>query len=138
MLEAQKRRSDVGSHQPVRAQSRWPSGVQRGVSREVGLKSTRINADPTLGMDAGEHAPQLSKLDLPVASLVLLSHELRTPLTPILGYLEALLAGEAGQLTVAQRDYLGIVLRNAKRLARVADEIAFVAKEDDDAPAGPS
>jgi signal transduction histidine kinase len=89
-------------------------------------------------MDAGENGPQVSKLDLPVASLVLLSHELRTPLTPILGYLEALLAGEAGKLTAAQRDYLEIVQRNAKRLARVADEIAFVASEDDEAPTDPA
>jgi len=32
---------------------------------------------------------------------------------------------------------ISIGLRNAKRLARVADEIAFVAKEDDDTSASP-
>ena len=88
-------------------------------------------------MGAEENGPRVTRLDFPVASLALLSHELRTPLTPPLGYLDALLAGEAGQLTIAQRDYLEIVLRNAKRLARVADEIAFVAKEDDDTSASP-
>src|SRR2546423_10479541 len=98
----------------------------------------RASADSIPEMDARECGPRVSTLDLPVASLGLLSHELRTPLTPILGYLDALLAGEAGQLTAAQREYLEIVLRNAKRLARVADEIAFVAKEDDDTPARPS
>jgi signal transduction histidine kinase len=86
-------------------------------------------------MDGGEDATRVSNLDLPVASLALLSHELRTPLTPILGYLDALLDEEAGELTADQRDYLEIVQRNAKRLARVADEIAFVAGEDDDTSA---
>jgi signal transduction histidine kinase len=95
-------------------------------------------ADATLEMDAEGHDPRVSKLDLPVASLETLSHELRTPLTPILGYLDALLAEEAGQLTDAQRQYLEIVQRNAKRLARIAAEITFLAKEDaHESAAGP-
>jgi len=57
-------------------------------------------------MGAEENGPRVTRLDFPVASLALLSHELRTPLTPPLGYLDALLEGEAGQLTIAQRDYL--------------------------------
>ena len=48
--------------------------------------------------------------------VALVSHELRTPLTSIRGYLELVLDGEAGEVTDEQRQFLGVVERNANRL----------------------
>jgi signal transduction histidine kinase len=56
------------------------------------------------------------------------SHELRTPLTSIRGYLELVLAGEAGELTAEQRDFLGIVDRNSDRLLHLVSDLLEVAQ----------
>jgi signal transduction histidine kinase len=58
------------------------------------------------------------------------SHELRTPLTSIVGYLELVLEGEAGDLNVDQEQFLRIVDRNCHRLNELVDEILFIARVD--------
>jgi PAS domain S-box-containing protein len=62
--------------------------------------------------------------------VALASHELRTPLTSILGYLEAVLDGEAGELGSEQRRFLGTVDRNARRLLRLVDDLLLVARAE--------
>jgi signal transduction histidine kinase len=58
----------------------------------------------------------------------LVSHELRTPLTSIIGYLELLLEGEAGEISVDQRRFLGVIVRNARRLLRLVGDLLFAAQ----------
>jgi signal transduction histidine kinase len=65
-----------------------------------------------------------------VTTLTDLSHELRTPLTAILGYLNLVLAEEAGELNDEQREHLEAVDRNARRLARLADEVLLLDETD--------
>jgi PAS domain S-box-containing protein len=60
--------------------------------------------------------------------VALVSHELRTPLTSIRGYLELVLEGEAGDLTDEQRQFLGIVERNAHRLLALVGDLLFLAQ----------
>jgi PAS domain S-box-containing protein len=60
--------------------------------------------------------------------VALVSHELRTPLTSIRGYLELLLEGEAGELTDDQRQFLGVVERNAHRLLALVGDLLFLAQ----------
>ena len=60
----------------------------------------------------------------------LASHELRTPLTSILGYLEILQDGGAGELTAEQRRFLDVVDRNAQRLVRLVGDLLMVARAD--------
>jgi signal transduction histidine kinase len=56
------------------------------------------------------------------------SHELRTPLTGILGFGELLLARD-GRLTPAERrEHLSRVLREARRLQRVVDNLVYSSK----------
>jgi PAS domain S-box-containing protein len=62
--------------------------------------------------------------------VALASHELRTPLTSILGYLEVVLDGDAGELGDEQRRFLGVVERNARRLLRLVDDLLVVARAD--------
>ena len=58
----------------------------------------------------------------------LVSHELRTPLTSIIGYLELLLEGEAGDISDDQRRFLGVIERNARRLLRLVGDLLFAAQ----------
>ncbi len=58
------------------------------------------------------------------------SHELRTPLTSMMGFLEMLREGEAGQLTEEQRRFLAIVYRSSERLQRLVGDLLFVARLD--------
>jgi signal transduction histidine kinase len=58
------------------------------------------------------------------------SHELRTPLTSMIGYLEILTDGEAGELNDEQARFLGIVDRNCHRLKDLIDDILFTARLD--------
>ncbi|MDX6556565.1 MAG: hypothetical protein QOD86_2760 [Miltoncostaeaceae bacterium] len=60
----------------------------------------------------------------------LASHELRTPLTSILGYLEVLLDGDAGELAPEQRRFLDVIDRNAQRLLRLVGDLLVVARAD--------
>lgn len=55
-------------------------------------------------------------------------HELRTPLTLTLAPVEALLAGEFGDLSAQQRSYLQTVQTNALRLLRLINNLLDLAK----------
>jgi signal transduction histidine kinase len=58
------------------------------------------------------------------------SHELRTPLTSIMGFLQMIREGEAGQLTPDQERFLAIVYRSSERLQRLVGDLLFVARLD--------
>ena len=75
-----------------------------------------------------EELRELDKLkDLFVSGV---SHELRTPLTSMLGYLELLREGEAGELSDEQQHFLEIVERNCQRLYHLIDDILFMSRLD--------
>jgi signal transduction histidine kinase len=56
------------------------------------------------------------------------SHELRSPLSAIYQFVTILKDGLAGDLNDEQRDYLGIVLRNAQQLRSMIDELLEVTR----------
>jgi signal transduction histidine kinase len=58
------------------------------------------------------------------------SHELRTPLTSMMGFLEMLREGEAGELTDEQERFLAIVYRSSERLQRLVGDLLFVGRLD--------
>jgi len=58
------------------------------------------------------------------------SHELRTPLTSMMGFIEMLREGEAGELTAEQERFLSIVYRSSERLQRLVGDLLFVARLD--------
>ncbi len=60
--------------------------------------------------------------------MALVSHELRTPLTSILGYLELVLEGDAGEVTEEQRQFLSVVERNSQRLLRLVGDLLLIAQ----------
>lgn len=58
----------------------------------------------------------------------LISHELRTPLSSILGYTELLRLDDDPPLSPSQRNYLGVVERNARRLLQLVGDLLFTAQ----------
>jgi two-component system sensor histidine kinase/response regulator len=58
------------------------------------------------------------------------SHELRTPLTSMMGFLEMIREGEAGELNEEQKRFLAIVYRSSERLQRLVGDLLFVARLD--------
>jgi len=58
------------------------------------------------------------------------SHELRTPLTSMMGFLQMIRDGEAGELTPEQERFLAIVYRSSERLQRLVGDLLFVARLD--------
>src|SRR4030081_3875160 len=58
------------------------------------------------------------------------SHELRTPLTSMMGFLQMIREGEAGEVTAEQERFLAIVYRSSERLPRPVGDLLFVARLD--------
>jgi signal transduction histidine kinase len=56
------------------------------------------------------------------------SHELRTPLTSIMGYVEMLTDGAAGELTAEQLRMVGIVERNGGRLLTLIEDLLTLSR----------
>lgn len=61
--------------------------------------------------------------DVKSAFVSIAAHELRTPLASISGYLEMLLDGDAGPLTIRQSEYLHILEGSAQRLLRITRDL---------------
>jgi signal transduction histidine kinase len=78
--------------------------------------------------DQNEQLRQLDRLKEEFVNTV--SHELRTPLTAMVGYLELVREGEAGELNEVQARFLDIVNRNCERLGSLVDDILTAARID--------
>ena len=99
--------------------------TERGVD-EVAVVGRSFNK---MAGDIEELVGELRQLDeLKGAFVSAVSHELRTPLTSIKGYLESVLAEEAGPLNDLQREELEIVYRNATRLQDLANDLLTLAR----------
>ncbi len=62
------------------------------------------------------------------ASIV--SHEMRTPLTSIAGYAKLLAAGDAGEVTSTQKEFLCIIDKNAERLTELISDFLDIERMD--------
>jgi signal transduction histidine kinase len=63
--------------------------------------------------------------------ITVVSHDLRTPLTSIIGYLDLLRAGDAGDLNERQLQFLDIVERNSEKLLRLVNDLLFIARVEE-------
>lgn len=64
--------------------------------------------------------------------VALVSHELRTPLTSIKGFADLLLAGEAGELSADQREFLTVIQRNADREVTLVNDLLDLSRLEAD------
>ncbi|MEK7295231.1 MAG: ATP-binding protein [Actinomycetota bacterium] len=78
-----------------------------------------------------EHIDRLIRLDRQKGNFVAtVSHELRTPLTSIMGYLEVLKDGYAGELTGDQTRMIGVMDRNAVRLLGLINNLLTLTQSE--------
>jgi PAS domain S-box-containing protein len=97
--------------------------------RDISERRTAEDERERLLEDLAAQNERLLELDrLKDEFVALVSHELRTPLTSIRGYLELVLEEEAGALTDEQRQFLGVVERNAHRLLALVGDLLFLAQ----------
>jgi len=96
-----------------------------GVLREVGTATTNAVAfdDQRLVVE------RLERLDRDKTDFMsTISHELRTPLTSIMGYLELLNDGDAGELNEDQHDLVATIDRNSKRLLGLIEDLLVLSR----------
>ncbi|MEV4132476.1 ATP-binding protein [Dactylosporangium sp. NPDC049742] len=76
-----------------------------------------------------EAVSRLRELDLVKSDFVAtVSHEFRTPLTNVIGHLEVLTSGEAGELNPAQARMLQVIGRNSDRLRALIEDLLTISK----------
>ncbi len=96
----------------------------------VAIENARLYAESVAQRarlaDQNERLLELDRMKDEFVALV--SHELRTPLTSILGYLELVLEGDAGEVTEEQRQFLSVVERNSQRLLRLVGDLLLIAQ----------
>jgi signal transduction histidine kinase len=63
--------------------------------------------------------------------IAVVSHDLRTPLTSILGYIDLLREGDAGELNEQQLAFLDIVGRNSQKLLRLVNDLLFISRVEE-------
>jgi len=89
--------------------------------------SQRVPGEPEQSHGCEQERETIDRMKSEFVSLV--SHELRTPLTCIKGYIDLLLRGEsAGELTELQREFLGIVQHNTRRLVSLINDLLYLSR----------
>jgi PAS domain S-box-containing protein len=106
-------------------QSRYLLGISLDITEQK-LAAAQLERLLAQLEEQNERLRELDRMKDEFVALV--SHELRTPLTSILGYLELVLEGEAGEVSDDQAHFLAIIERNAQRLLRLVGDLLFVAQ----------
>jgi signal transduction histidine kinase len=112
---------------------RWRSTLTTIASQlSIALERQRLLAtEHETAASLAEQNARLLELDMMKDRFVSsVSHELRTPLTSMVGYLEILRDGEAGELNDDQEHMLEIVDRNCRRLNNLIGDILVTARFD--------
>ena len=99
--------------------STFEAAVQKNKELEQKNKELRI-AEEELSQQAETLVRTNAELDQFLSHV---SHELRTPLTAMYQFVTILLDGLAGDISPEQREYLEIVLKNAKQLQKMISDL---------------
>lgn len=96
-----------------------------GIAREV-----RLALAHAVSFETQQHVvDKLRQLDHEKSDFISnVSHELRTPLTSIIGYIELLAEGEAGQLTKDQAGLVDTLVRNSHRLLELVEDLLLLSR----------
>ncbi|MEO8362845.1 MAG: ATP-binding protein [Ilumatobacteraceae bacterium] len=111
----------------------WSDSEVQAVERVAALLAQFI-VEQTHRDQLNEHVEKLELLNRQKDTFVAtVSHELRTPLTSIIGYLEVLKDGYAGDLTAEQARMLEVMDRNAIRLLSLIQDLLALNKRESEA-----
>lgn len=108
-----------------------PLDVLAFIINSTGEETGRLFEERNLAYEELKYAKETEAINnARSAFLANVSHELRTPLTLILGPLQATLARDHRELPAASRADLAVVLRNARRLARMVNDLLDLNKAE--------
>lgn len=111
-----------------------PDGTVRGfihVAYDVGERRKTAAALGQALLHETAAVARLQELDAAKTLFVSsMSHELRTPLTSVVGYVELLTDGDAGELAPPQQEVLAVVARNAQRLLALVEDLLILSQID--------
>lgn len=108
-----------------------PLDVLAFIINSTGEETGRLFEERNLAYEELKYAKETEAINnARSAFLANVSHELRTPLTLILGPLQATLARDHRELPAASRADLEVVLRNARRLARMVNDLLDLNKAE--------
>ncbi|MCX6020139.1 MAG: HAMP domain-containing sensor histidine kinase [Chloroflexi bacterium] len=117
---------DVGEAPVKIVRQVWPE------PREIELLATTMHAkggEPAGTLYSFRDVTREREVDRMKSEFIaLVSHELRTPLTSIAGYVDLLLAREAGELAPSQDEFLTIVKKNSDRLSALINALLDIAR----------
>ena len=128
-------------HETIRRWSQEPQTYQAGetFAEQINLDQQRVvavNLAPVFFRDQFlatvsifRDITQEVKVDkLKTEFVANVSHELRTPMTSILGYIDIILMGAAGEVTTQQQHFLDIVKSNTVRLNVLVNDLLDVSR----------
>ncbi|MFA5775635.1 MAG: ATP-binding protein [Ilumatobacteraceae bacterium] len=108
----------------------WADSEVQAVER-VAAFLAQFFVEQTYRDQLNEHVEQLEQINRQKDTFVAtVSHELRTPLTSIIGYLEVLRDGFAGDLSEEQARMLGVIDRNSSRLLSLIEHLLALNKRE--------
>lgn len=114
----------------VNRSRQWAESEINVVQRAADFLAYSIVED-TYRTQQNEHIELLTRLDRQKANFVAtVSHELRTPLTSIIGYLEVLKDGYAGELIGEQSRLIEVIDRNASRLLGLLNDLLTLTQSE--------
>ncbi|MBI2868871.1 MAG: mechanosensitive ion channel [Chloroflexi bacterium] len=114
--------------------ARQAAGSVFPLKRRVGDLVLSVNIGAVKGQSgrticAIQDITELDRLDRMKTEFVsMVSHELRTPLTSIKGYVEMVLAREAGDINDEQRSYLEVARSNTDRLIVLVNDLLDISR----------
>ncbi len=104
----------------------WADSEIQAVERVAAFLAQFI-VEQTYRDQQNEHVERLEQHNVQKSNFVAtVSHELRTPLTSIIGYLEVMRDGYAGELTGVQTQILDMLDRNASRLLNLIKDLLMI------------
>jgi PAS domain S-box-containing protein len=103
-------------------------GVAAPVVGADGQVASWVGVDTDI-TELEQHARRLEQLNEELESFsYTVSHDLRAPLHVIRGFVDALLAGQVGRIDEQARDFLGRVLRSARRMEELIADLLALAR----------
>lgn len=107
-----------------------PYGAIIGAGGKAGILAGQVSFMSSVAELCGSAIEQEERDRRKSEFVATASHELRTPATSILGFLELLISGEAGQLTLDQHHMLDAIERNGNRLMALIENLLAGARMD--------
>src|SRR6266849_426263 len=107
-------------------------GAEPGRSCEVSVNVTPVDLgeDPCVVFTARDVSTLTAANRVRANFVSMVSHELRTPLNSVHGFIDLLMQGHMGELTLEQKTYLGYAQEGVQQLIAIVEDILLMTRSD--------